>query len=177
MFNGQSASVSDFAQRPFVTSVIPVVGDFAVAHQPIITLLPDGTNLNVQAVVSSDRQFVKLRLVPYFTQVTEVTEFTFNGSQQIETTTNSVLDNLLDIVDGSTDDSDTELLTSTTGITIQLPVLAVTNVSTVVSVPDGGTVLMGGIKRMRGRTQRNWCSFLVQASLHQSIVHECWYRS
>ena len=154
MFNGQSASVSDFAQRPFVTSVIPVVGDFAVAHQPIITLLPDGTNLNVQAVVSADRQYVKLRLVPYFTQITEVTEFTFNGSQTIETTTNSVLDDLLNIVDGTTGNSDPELLTSSTGITIQLPVLAVTNVSTVVSVPDGGTVLMGGIKRMQeGRTE------------------------
>ncbi|MDB2687200.1 hypothetical protein N9Y42_08300 [Mariniblastus sp.] len=154
MFNGQSASVSDFAQRPFVTSVIPVVGDFAVAHQPIITLLPDGTNLNVQAVVTSDRQFVKLRLVPYFTQVTEVSTFTFNGSQQIERTTNSVLDDLLNIVDGTDDGPDAELLTSTTGITIQLPVLAVTNVSTVVSVPDGGTVLMGGIKRMQeGRSE------------------------
>ena len=154
MFNGQSASVSDFASRPFVTSVIPVVGDFAVAHQPIITLLPDGTNLNVQAVVSADRQFVKMRLVPYFTQITEVTTFTFSGSQQIEATTNSVLDDLLDIVDGSNDDSNEELLTSTTGITIQLPVLAVTNVSTVVSVPDGGTVLMGGIKRLQeGRNE------------------------
>ena len=162
MFNGQSASVSDFAQRPFVTSVIPVVGDFAVAHQPIITLLPDGTNLNVQAVVTSDRQFVKLRLVPYFTQVTEVTEFTFNGSQQIESTTNSVLDDLLDIVDGSADDSDAELLTSTTGITVQLPVLAITNVSTVVSVPDGGTVLMGGIKRMREQRNEAGVPFLSQ---------------
>ena len=153
MFNGQSASVSDFAQRPFVTSVVPVVGDFAVAHQPIITLLPDGTNLNVQAVVTADRQYVKLRLVPYFTQVTEVTTFTFDGEQTVETTTDSVLDDLLDIVNGP-DDSDEELATSTAGITIQLPVLSVTNVSTVVSVPDGGTVLLGGIKRMsEGRNE------------------------
>ena len=153
MFNGQSASVSDFAQRPFVTSVIPVVGDFAVAHQPIITMLPDGTNLNVQAVVTADRQYVKLRLVPYFTQVTEVTTFTFDGEQTVETTTDSVLDDLLDIVNGP-DDSDEELATSTAGITIQLPVLSVTNVSTVVSVPDGGTVLLGGIKRMsEGRNE------------------------
>ena len=153
MFNGQSASVSDFAQRPFVTSVVPVVGDFAVAHQPIITLLPDGTNLNVQAVVTADRQYVKLRLVPYFTQVTEVTTFTFDGEQTVETTTDSVLDDLLDIVNGP-DDSDEELATSTSGITIQLPVLSVTNVSTVVSVPDGGTVLLGGIKRMsEGRNE------------------------
>ena len=162
MFNGQSASVSDFASRPFVTSVIPVVGDFAVAHQPVITLLPDGTNLNVQAVVSSDRQFVKLRLVPYFTQVTEVNTFTFNGSQETERTTNSVLDDLLDIVDGgaNADGGNEELLTRQTGITVQQPVLAVTNVSTVVSVPDGGTVLMGGIKRMREGRNESGVPFL-----------------
>ena len=36
-----------------------------------------------------------------------------------------------------------------------LPVLAFTQVNTVVSVPDGGTVLMGGIKRMsEGRVER-----------------------
>ena len=129
------------------------MGDFAVAHQPIITLLPDGTNLNVQAVVTADRQYVKLRLVPYFTQVTEVTTFTFDGEQTVETTTDSVLDDLLDIVNGP-DGSDEELATSTAGITIQLPVLSVTNVSTVVSVPDGGTVLLGGIKRMsEGRNE------------------------
>ncbi len=41
------------------------------------------------------------------------------------------------------------------GTTVQLPVLAVTTVNTTVSVPDGGTVLMGGIKRMsEGRTER-----------------------
>ena len=153
MFNGQAAQVSDFFQRPFVTQVVPVVGDFAVAHQPIITLLPDGTNLNVQAVVTADRQYVKLRLVPYFTQVTEVTEFTFDGTQSVETTTDSVLDDLLDIIDGP-DDNDEELVTTTSGITLQLPVISVTNVSTVVSVPDGGTVLLGGIKRVsEGRNE------------------------
>jgi len=71
MFNGQSASVSDFAQRPFVTSVIPVVGDFAVAHQPIITLLPDGTNLNVQAVVSESKQPPTRFLMTYWISLTE----------------------------------------------------------------------------------------------------------
>ncbi len=157
MFNGQSASVNDGSARPFVTSVIPVVGDFAVAHQPVITILPDGTNLNVTAVVSDDRRFVRLQLVPFFSQVTEVETFTFDGSTTTERSTNSVLDDLLDIVDGGAgaDDSDDEIATTTQGITVQLPVLAFTSVNTVVSVPDGGTVLMGGVKRMReGRTEQ-----------------------
>ncbi len=155
MFNGQSASVSDFTQRSFVTSVIPVVGDFAVAQQPVITLLPDGTNLNVQAVVSDDRRFVRLSLVPFFSQVTDVDEFTFDGSSTTERTTNSVLDTLLDAVDlNGGDTADEELQTTVQGVTIQQPVISITTVSTVVSVPDGGTVLMGGIKRMsEGRTE------------------------
>ncbi len=149
MFNGQSASVSDGFQRPFVTSVIPVVGDFAVAHQPVITILPEGANLNVQAVVSDDRRFVRLNMVPFFSQVTDVTTFTFDGSTTTERTTGSVLDDLLDAVDiNGGDDSDEELVTTTQGITIQLPVVGFTSVNTVVSVPDGGTVLLGGIKRM-----------------------------
>jgi hypothetical protein len=39
--------------------------------------------------------------------------------------------------------------------TVQLPTFAVTTVTTTVSVPDGGTVLLGGIKRLsEGRTER-----------------------
>ena len=151
MFNGQSASVNDGSSQPFVTSVVPVVGDFAIGHQPIITILPEGTNLNVTAVVSDDRRFVRLQLVPFFSQVTDVQTFTFDGSTTTETTTESVLDSLLDVVDGGAfaDDSPEEFTTTTQGITIQLPVLSFTTISTVVSVPDGGTVLLGGIKRMQ----------------------------
>ena len=41
------------------------------------------------------------------------------------------------------------------GSTVQLPQFAFTTVSTTVSVPDGGTILLGGIKRLReGRNER-----------------------
>ena len=162
MFNGQSASVNDGASTPFVTSVIPVVGDFAIGHQPIITILPEGTNLNVTAVVSDDRRFVRLQLVPFFSQVTDVNTFTFDGSVTTEQTTNSVLDDLLDIVDGgaAADLSDEELTTTTQGITIQLPVLSFTTISTVVSVPDGGTVLLGGVKRINESREESGVPFL-----------------
>jgi general secretion pathway protein D len=36
-----------------------------------------------------------------------------------------------------------------TTVTVQQPVVEVVNVSTTVSVPDGGTVLLGGVKRLR----------------------------
>lgn len=158
MFNGQSASVTDGFSRPFVTSVTPVVGDFAVAHQPVITILPDGTNLNVSAVVSNDRRSVRMTLVPQFTQIGDVQTFTFSGSTSTEVSTNSLLDDLLDIA--SPDASDEEARVATQGVTVQLPIIATTSVSTVVSVPDGGTILLGGIKRMTERRTERGVPFL-----------------
>jgi general secretion pathway protein D len=142
LFNGQAASVQDVSQRPFVTSLVPVVGDFAAAHQPVIVVLSEGTSLGVQAVVSSDRRFVRLTLVPMFSQIGDVEEFTFSG----KTTTNSG-SNVVDATGTPTGDKDQET-TTTEGTTVQLPTFSFTTVSTTVSVPDGGTVLLGGIKRL-----------------------------
>ena len=149
MFNGQSASVNDTQNQPFVTSVTPVVGDFAVAHQPLITILPDGTNLNVTATVSADRRSVNMALVPFFSEIVEVQTFTFAGTTTTEVSTNSLLDDLLGNLDPTGASDIDSIETVSEGVTIQLPVLATTSVNTVVSVPDGGTILMGGIKRMR----------------------------
>ena len=80
LFNGQQAFVADATQRPFVISVIPVVGDFAAAQQPVIVVLNEGTLMTVQAVVSDDRRFVRLTVVPFFRQIGDVDEFTFEGS-------------------------------------------------------------------------------------------------
>ena len=47
-----------------------------------------------------------------------------------------------------------ELEVQSNGTTIQLPEFLFTTVTTTVSVPDGGTVLLGGIKRLReGRNE------------------------
>lgn len=149
LFNGQSAFVSDTTQRPFVTSVIPVVGDFAAAQMPVIVVLNEGTSMSVQAVVSADRRFVRLTMVPFFSQIGAVDEFTFTGS----TTTDSGTT----VQDPSNPDQTVTNGASRTvaGTTVQLPTFAFTTVTTTVSVPDGGTVLLGGIKRLReGRTER-----------------------
>jgi general secretion pathway protein D len=149
LFNGQQAFVSDTSQRPFVTSVIPVVGDFAAAHQPVIVVLSEGTSLSVQAVVSSDRRFVRLTLVPFFSQIGDVETFTFNGKVTTDTgtTTQDPSDPDANVVNNAT--------RTVEGTTVQLPTFAFTTVVTTVSVPDGGTVLLGGIKRLReGRVER-----------------------
>ncbi len=148
LFNGQQASVADQSQRPFVTSIVPVVGDFAAAQAPVITVLGEGTSLSVQAVVSHDRRFVRLTLVPFFSQIGEVSTFTFQGKTSTDSGTNVVDE------DGKPIGKDNETRI-TEGSTVQLPTFSFTTVSTTVNVPDGGTVLLGGIKRLsEGRNER-----------------------
>ncbi|MDZ4781504.1 MAG: hypothetical protein SGJ19_14735 [Planctomycetia bacterium] len=148
LFNGQQAIVSDTSQSPFVISVIPVVGDFAAAQQPVIVVLNEGTHMSVQAVVSSDRRFVRMTVVPFFSQIGDVDTFTFTGESS--TTEDSASE-------GPDDDTSSRNNTRTTtsaGTTVQLPTFSFTTVTTTVSVPDGGTVLLGGIKRMNeGRNE------------------------
>ena len=155
LFNGQQAMVMDQSQTPFVISVIPVVGDFAAAQQPVIIVLSEGTFMTVQAVVSSDRRFVRLTVVPFFSTIGSVSTFTFAGSST--TTSNSSRSGLQSAASdpsklwNATTDQAT---TATSGTTVQLPTFSFVSVTTTVSVPDGGTVLLGGIKRLKeGRNE------------------------
>ena len=154
MFDGQSASIQDTVQRPFVTSLIPVVADFAVAQQPVIVVLNEGTTLNVQATCSPDKRFVRLTLNPTFSQIDRVDTFTFEGTRTTRVNSNKSGTNILN-PQGTVDASDDKKEEVITGTTVQQPSLASTNISTTVNVPDGGTILLGGIKRMReGRIER-----------------------
>lgn len=155
LFNGQQAYVSDTSQSPFVISVIPVVGDFAAAQQPVIVVLSEGTFMTVQAVVSADRRFVRLTVVPFFSHIGDVKTFQFTGSQS--TTVDTTREGLQS---AATDPSKLwnkkgdNVQTTNTGTTVQLPTFSFVTVTTTVSVPDGGTVLLGGIKRLsEGRNE------------------------
>jgi general secretion pathway protein D len=151
LFNGQTGVVADTALRPFVISVIPVVGDFAAAQQPVIVVLSEGTLLTVQAVVSDDRKYVRMTLSPFFSQIGDVDTFTFEGS---ETTSNSSSSSSSEDGDATDESEDEEEEVIRSGTTVQLPTFQVITVNTTVSVPDGGTVLLGGVKRLsEGRNE------------------------
>jgi len=145
LFNGQQAFVSDTSQSPFVLSVIPVVGDFAAAQQPVIVVLNEGTFLTIQAVVSNDRRFVRLTVVPFFSKIDEVNTFTFTGSET--TSEESSSEGNQETPNDNTKKSNSKTVRRE-GTTVQLPTFSFVTVTTTVSVPDGGTVLLGGIKRL-----------------------------
>jgi general secretion pathway protein D len=175
LFNGQVANIADTVSRPFVTSVTPTVGVFAVGFTPQITEIQEGVQMGVAAVVSADRRFVRLSVYPVFRQITDIFTFTFvqSGSTQgaqgmgpgasgsSGTAGSSGFGGGLS---GTGSAGISGAATSGTGgttnnagvgnITVQQPVFETITVSTTVSVPDGGTVLLGGIKRLReGRNE------------------------
>ena len=82
MFNGQQATIRDQVSQPFVISMIPSGGGGifgGVGYSPVIMPINEGVFLQVQAVVSADRRYVRLTVQPQFTQIREVKTFTFSG--------------------------------------------------------------------------------------------------
>jgi type II secretory pathway component GspD/PulD (secretin) len=176
LFNGQVATMQDSVERPFVTSVTPTVGVFAVGFTPNITNIQEGVIMTVAAVVSADRRFVRLSVLPQFTEITDIFTFTFvsqpggtAGAQGLGpgasgssgtagssgfggglSGTGSAGISGTPSTSGSTSGSNL----SVGNVTVQQPVVERIVVQTTVSVPDGGTVLLGGIKRLReGRNE------------------------
>lgn len=156
LFNGQQAFISDTSQSPFVISTIPVVGDFAAAQQPVIVVLSEGTSMTVQAVISNDRRFVRLTVVPFFSKIgPNVPTFQFTGSTSTTTDTSSgTFVNGTDPNNSRRDNQTANTTVNSSGTSVQLPTFSYVTVTTTVSVPDGGTVLLGGIKRLsEGRNE------------------------
>jgi type II secretory pathway component GspD/PulD (secretin) len=138
-FNGQFATVSVTTQQFFVLGlqVFNVGGQFV--YLPQNTAVPLGVTLGVQPVVSSDRRFVRLTLPLQFTEnnpdalvpLFPITAFitpVFEGGSQ------------------GTPIPFTQFF--------QQPSFTTISVNTTVVVPDGGTVVLGGLKTMsEGRNE------------------------
>jgi Flp pilus assembly secretin CpaC len=187
LFNGQTAFVTDSVQRPFVTSLTPTVGFFSVGFTPQITVLQEGVSLTVTAVISADRRFVRLTVVPSFTNITDVFTFSFvSGGQGAQQGVQGLggqqgqggqqgfqggqqggqqqgVGGIGGLVggqqggqvgqqgqqQGQVGQQGQQNQQAAQNITVQQPVFEIVTVTTTVSVPDGGTVLLGGVKRLR----------------------------
>ena len=127
-FNGASATIFDRTQRFLVTGLTPTVSAGAIAFQPQVQGIQDGVTLTVTPVVTADRRYVRLTLSPFFQVITGVESFSFGSGA----------------VGGGGLGGGAANLQST----LQLPIVSNTSVQTTVTVPDGGTVLLGGVKRL-----------------------------
>jgi len=58
---------------------MPFFRSGAAGYQPVISTLPEGTNMFAQGVVSADRRYVRITTAPLFSGVGQVTQFNFSG--------------------------------------------------------------------------------------------------
>ena len=57
--------------------LLPFAIQGAAGYQPVITTLPEGTNMAATAVISADRRYVRISIVPLFSSIGDVTTFNF----------------------------------------------------------------------------------------------------
>ncbi len=148
LFNGQTATITINELQFFVTDVQVYSVNGQIVFIPQVTPLPGpgdplgGTggaiNISLQAVVSADRRFVRINLpvtlaaqtgatVPLFPITTFITPVFEGGSQGVPIPFTQFL---------------------------QQPAFTTLNIQTTVVCPDGGTVLLGGLKKLsEGRNE------------------------
>jgi len=139
MYNGQTASLSVTDSQFFVTNVNVVQVQGQLAFFPNNSPFPtQGVNLTVQAVISADRRYVRLSLAPILTNLASAVVPLF-----------PIVTPIIPTFEGGFQGQPVVFTQF-----IQQPVINFISVQTTVNVPDGGTVLMGGLKRLsEGRNE------------------------
>jgi type II secretory pathway component GspD/PulD (secretin)/tetratricopeptide (TPR) repeat protein len=138
LFNGQSSTMSVQDQQFFVTNVGIVGFGGQVVFVPQNNPFPLGVEMTLQAVCSADRRYVRINTnvrlanlasanVPLFPVTTFITPV-FEGGAQGQPIPFTQF--------------------------VQQPQLSLVNIQTTVSIPDGGTVILGGLKTLsEGRNE------------------------
>ncbi|HVP13513.1 MAG TPA: hypothetical protein VMV94_20230, partial [Phycisphaerae bacterium] len=116
LFNGQEATFEAFVEQDYIAALTPIVGDNAGMYQPQVDTAVAGRSLDVLATVSADRRYVTMTVQTFTQTLGNFRTVFFGGSQTV----------------GS-------------GF-IELATRNSQQIRTTVSVPDGGTLLIGGLK-------------------------------
>ena len=114
----------------------PASAPAPAASSPTISIVQSGVLLDVQATVSADRKYVTLTLRPAALHPARPGDFTFQNGTSANTSAGTGGTGPVVIGGGIGG-------VAPTGI-IQAPEIQITEVKTTVSVPDGGTLLLGG---------------------------------
>ena len=121
VFNTQRANVTVVNQIAYVQDYDVEIATNSTIADPVIGTVQDGVVLDVRPIISADRKYVTLELQP----------------------TVAVLQG------GAPEQRTTQLASSASNgpgsVVIELPNLSMTKIKTTVTIPDGGTLLLGGL--------------------------------
>lgn len=136
MFNGQTSALGVFDSQFFLTDVgVTPLANGNITFTPVVTEQPIGFQMSLQAIISADRRVV--RLTPSI-QLSNLVP----GPVQLFPIIVPIFPQTGNLVNPNPSDP----ITFTQFI--QQPVINTLFIQTTVAVPDGGTVLMGGFKRL-----------------------------
>ena len=124
LFNGQRSYVVVARQVGFVSDLEPIPN--SAGFDPTISVVQSGVILDVEATVSADRRYVTMTVRPSLATLPA----TF---KRIEQSTTLVLPG-----------EEVGLVNAATTAVIEVPEVELTTLRTTVSVPDRGTLLLGG---------------------------------
>jgi general secretion pathway protein D len=125
VLNNTRANVAVINQTSYVRDFDVEVAQASFIADPVVDVIQDGIVLDVRPVISYDRKHIKMNLQPTVAEL----------RRPIPTFT-------------------TSLAGSTLPVTLQLPVLTVKSFSTTAEIPDGGSVLIGGLREALTRERR-----------------------
>lgn len=124
--DGGSSYIAVSTDTAYVSDLSPIVATGTAAFDPEVGIVSSGVNLLVSATVSADRKYVTLSLTPQRLRLLGFTEFTVTAQVTPPTT------------GGPT--PPTQFVTGR----LQQPTVERTTLQTQVTIPDGGTLLLGG---------------------------------
>ena len=133
VMNNERGHVAVLNQTAYVRDFDVEVAQASFIADPKVDVIQDGIVLDVQPIIQQDRKYIIMQLQPTVAEL----------QRPIPTFT-------------------TSLAGSTLPVTLQLPNLTVTNFSTTVRVPDGGTVLLGGLRQTLTKERRAEIPLLAQ---------------
>jgi type II secretory pathway component GspD/PulD (secretin) len=135
LYNTQRGNLSVTNQISYIKDFEVEIAQAAAVADPVVGVVKDGIVLDVRPVVSADRKYITMELRPTLATLL----------QPIPT------------------------FTTTLGvgqpISIQLPRLTVQKVRTTVTIPDGGTLMLGGMKMAQKQTFESGVPFLKDIPL------------
>ncbi|MBC7833939.1 MAG: hypothetical protein H7Y88_02425 [Phycisphaerales bacterium] len=119
--NGQISNIFVVTQQAFISDLEPQTADSAVGFDPEVDVANEGVTLLVEGVISADRRYVTMTVDAGVSRIDGFAE-----------------EAVVAVAGG-------QLVNSAQAQSfIQLPTLTVTRVRTTVTVPDEGTILLGG---------------------------------
>lgn len=154
--NGQRVHVSVITQRSYVQDYELVSGGTGLVVQevadPVVATFQDGVILDVRPVISHDRKYITLDVKP-------------------------TLANLVNGVISSVTVSLGSLVAAATLVEIDLPEISLQQAFTSVTVPNGGTVLLGGFRSMNERKYESFIPFVGRIPIVKNLFRRKAYLS